>query len=405
MSRQGGFINNTIICNAKKEVDLDSLNMLAAGEAHELCVCSYKSEKNHHHFIYNIADMFPLSALQAGQTFENVITILSDAVKLIAFLSQNGMALDNVKLAKEYIFRAEFRYKFIYIPIKSKPHLKVRDFVLKLLSVVHHKDIRLNAFIKEIRKCKEDNKAFECLSNFVASYETAHIDYEAATSLLTEEAETTVLSSESETTLLSAEPVVTADDGTGYEIEGDGYREEGETSLLSGEAETSLLSSEPIIYENSDTEGETTVLSQQIYENESAKLTEFISDNSAEYETTVLTSQPIVQRQINISDMGGNYSLHLMRTLNGEDVPVYVTPFTIGKDSSNVDYVLNGYGVSRQHATIMYEDGCYYILDNNSTNGTMIEGVKIQPGEKAEIGNGCIISLGNETFQVRIEQH
>lgn len=43
-------------------------------------------------------------------------------------------------------------------------------------------------------------------------------------------------------------------------------------------------------------------------------------------------------------------------------------------------------------------------MDNNSTNGTTIEGIKLQPGEKGEIGNGYIILLGNESFQAHIER-
>lgn len=52
MNLNSGFINSTIICNEKKDVDLDALNLLASGEVAGLCQCSYKSESKHHHFIY-----------------------------------------------------------------------------------------------------------------------------------------------------------------------------------------------------------------------------------------------------------------------------------------------------------------------------------------------------------------
>jgi len=191
---------------------------------------------------------------------------------------------------------------------------------------------------------------------------------------------------------------------------------EGATSLLSDEGATSLLSDNPI-YSEDDTsllsdDGETTVLSQANYDDYgvvntgsgSARLTEYFHDESGEYETTVLTSQPVFQNQPTNKEIQSEYYLYLIRNLNGEKITIDVTPFTVGKDSANMDFVLNNDSVSRHHATIIYENGDYFIMDNNSTNGTTIEGIKLQPGEKGEIGNGYIISLGNESFQAHIER-
>ena len=369
MSLNNGFINSTIICNEKKDVDLDALNLLASAGYSQLCHCAYKNENKHHHFIYDTNDLLPLTQLQAGLSFENVVDILSAASALLNVLAENNLVIDNVKNAKEYIFKSDEGYKFIYIPIVHKPHISVKDYVIKLLSVIHHKDVRLTKFIKELRKKKENEQALAYIAAFVSSYES-HYDYsEDATSLL---------SDEGATSLLNVPP-------------------------NSSEADTSLLSDE----------GETTVLSQSNYSDNcdtintgsgSARLTEFFHDESGEYETTVLTSQPIVQNNPINREIESEYYLYIIRNLNGEKITIDVTPFTIGKDSSNMDFVLNNDSISRHHATIIYENGDYFIMDNNSTNGTTIEGIKLQPGEKGEIGNGYIISLGNESFQAHIER-
>lgn len=216
------------------------------------------------------------------------------------------------------------------------------------------------------------------MTAFVASNNSQHDYFDEATSLLSDDGATSLLGDEDATSLLGI--------GTN--------NSENETSLLFDD-------------------GETTVLSQADYSEEggvtntdsgSARLTEYFHDESGEYETTVLTSQPVFQNQPTNREIESEYYLYLIRSLNGEKITIDVTPFTIGKDGTNMDFVLNNDSVSRHHATIIYENGNYFIMDNNSTNGTVIEGIRLQADEKGEIGNGYIISLGNESFQAHIER-
>ena len=378
MSFNNSFINNTIICNEKKDVDLDALNLLASAEYSQLCRCAYKNENKHHHFIYDTNGLLPLTQLQAELTFENVVDILSSAYALLNVLAKNELVIDNVKNAKEYIFKSDDGYKFIYIPIVHKSRIDAKDYIIKLLSVVHHKDVRLSQFVKELRKKENNEQAVSFLNVFVSSYSKHYDCSEDATSLLSYEDATSLLNDEDATSLLNANIDISDED----------------TSLLSDEAETTLLN-QSNYSDNYDT------LSTG---DESDRLTEFFNDESGEYETTVLSSQPVIQSQPLNREIESENSLYIIRNLNGEKITVDVTPFTIGKDSSNMDFVLNNDSVSRHHATIIYENGYYYIMDNNSTNGTTIEGIKLQPGEKGEIGDGFIISLGNELFQAHIER-
>lgn len=52
--------------------------------------------------------------------------------------------------------------------------------------------------------------------------------------------------------------------------------------------------------------------------------------------------------------------------------------------------------VSRQHARIAEKDGKYYLLDNNSTNGTYLNGQRLEPGQWAEYKPGDSLSLGQK---------
>jgi hypothetical protein len=63
---------------------------------------------------------------------------------------------------------------------------------------------------------------------------------------------------------------------------------------------------------------------------------------------------------------------------------------TIGRHEDN-DIFLNDLTISGHHATILFEDGQYFIQDNVSTNGTYVNDLKIS---KVTLKNGDIMKLG-----------
>jgi hypothetical protein len=84
-----------------------------------------------------------------------------------------------------------------------------------------------------------------------------------------------------------------------------------------------------------------------------------------------------------------------------QTVDVTTLPFAIGRRAGN-NWVLNidnKWGVSGKHATITYKDGQYYIEDNESTFGTLVNGEKIPPrvpialNDKVEIGLGPMVKI------------
>ncbi|MDR1029031.1 MAG: FHA domain-containing protein [Clostridiales Family XIII bacterium] len=94
----------------------------------------------------------------------------------------------------------------------------------------------------------------------------------------------------------------------------------------------------------------------------------------------------------------------LIRGRTGERIPIGRSFFTIGKAGDNVDFMVEGRtSVSRCHADIVFEGGACFIIDNDSTNRTFVEGVAIKPREKVEMENGALFTLGDENFQVFME--
>ena len=73
--------------------------------------------------------------------------------------------------------------------------------------------------------------------------------------------------------------------------------------------------------------------------------------------------------------------------------------FTIGKSKINADYTLeNNSAISRAHCRIIQERGVNYLEDLNSTNGTYVDGIKVDPGDKVLLKNGARIRMGDEDF-------
>ena len=96
---------------------------------------------------------------------------------------------------------------------------------------------------------------------------------------------------------------------------------------------------------------------------------------------------------------GGATGGSLTRISNNEQIPIAGSEFTIGRDRSKVDYALVGNGsVSRVHARLSVRGNKTYIADNNSANGTYVNGVKLRPGFETELRSGDVVTIAEEKF-------
>lgn len=77
----------------------------------------------------------------------------------------------------------------------------------------------------------------------------------------------------------------------------------------------------------------------------------------------------------------------------------------IGKSPKDVDYCIqNDPTISRLHASIVYNDEKFYLLDNFSTNKTCINHSYIEPGKTYELFDEDTISISNVSFTFRYLQ-
>lgn len=75
--------------------------------------------------------------------------------------------------------------------------------------------------------------------------------------------------------------------------------------------------------------------------------------------------------------------------------------FIIGKNASIVDGVVSfNKMISRVHCKIIKNSEQYYVEDMQSSNGTYINHIKLQPHQLYKIKEGDIIRLANMDFRV-----
>ena len=89
-------------------------------------------------------------------------------------------------------------------------------------------------------------------------------------------------------------------------------------------------------------------------------------------------------------DINATESIILGRTVGNEIVDVDLTPFHA------VDF-----GVSRQHAMIMPEGDGFVIKDLNSSNGTVLNGVRLEANKNYALLDGDMLFLGRMALTIR----
>ena len=90
------------------------------------------------------------------------------------------------------------------------------------------------------------------------------------------------------------------------------------------------------------------------------------------------------------------------------EFPIYEGQNIIGRfDEAPVDIDLTDQEpaenprASRQHAAVTYENGSLVIEDLNSSNGTFVNRIRVNPGEKKPVRNGDYIQTGQVLLQVK----
>lgn len=94
---------------------------------------------------------------------------------------------------------------------------------------------------------------------------------------------------------------------------------------------------------------------------------------------------------------------YLIRKNSFDRMDINKPVFRIGKERSYVDcFVANNNAISRIHADIITKNNSFFVKDENSTNGTYVNGNRLSPNEEVQVFDGDIITFANEEFEFHI---
>jgi pSer/pThr/pTyr-binding forkhead associated (FHA) protein len=85
-----------------------------------------------------------------------------------------------------------------------------------------------------------------------------------------------------------------------------------------------------------------------------------------------------------------------------EKIMVTKAQFKIGRDPEQADYASNNKVIGRVHAEVVNEDGEYFLIDNDSRNGSYVNGKRLLPNEKMKLKHEDRIKLANEEFVFKL---
>lgn len=81
-----------------------------------------------------------------------------------------------------------------------------------------------------------------------------------------------------------------------------------------------------------------------------------------------------------------------------ENIVLDKSYMTVGKQNDQVDIFLTDPSVSRIHASIEKEKDVWYLRDCHSTNGTYVDGKRLNPDEKTVLEDGMEIKFSERSF-------
>ena len=109
---------------------------------------------------------------------------------------------------------------------------------------------------------------------------------------------------------------------------------------------------------------------------------------------TITTTSPVGKQLKNLGS--GKSASYLM--CNNKRIAL-VAKITIGRDSDN-DIVVDNKLASRHHAVIQKIKNAYFLKDENSTNGTFVNSIRIPKDKYVRLNIGDQIQVGNSVFVI-----
>ena len=110
----------------------------------------------------------------------------------------------------------------------------------------------------------------------------------------------------------------------------------------------------------------------------------------------LLNNKKIEAKQIQKMKSIGNFPiLKFKDSSSNKSYEINKPCVSFGRDKKSNDVYISNLNMSRNHFSIIFKDSHYLILDNDSTNGMIINGYKLK---NSTLKNGDVIEIADATF-------
>ena len=86
----------------------------------------------------------------------------------------------------------------------------------------------------------------------------------------------------------------------------------------------------------------------------------------------------------------------------GREYTIDKSEIYVGSSASDCDCSIDNGFISKRQLTVINEDGVYYAIDNGSTNGTTLNGNKMEPGMRYQLKDDDRLILANEIVDFKM---
>lgn len=89
---------------------------------------------------------------------------------------------------------------------------------------------------------------------------------------------------------------------------------------------------------------------------------------------------------------------------NPVEIPVETFPYYVGKDKNRNQLILKEGSVSRLHAVITKRDNMVFLTDLGSTNGTYVNGQRLEKNQPVQVDNSDELAFSRELYLFKIKE-
>ncbi len=126
-------------------------------------------------------------------------------------------------------------------------------------------------------------------------------------------------------------------------------------------------------------------------------------DEEGEYVTQILTEDDKTEI-LYAKAAEPSYCLVAKNKENPIDTPIKSFPFYIGKDKNRNQLILKESSVSRLHAVVTIREEEVFLTDIGSTNGTFVNGQKLEKNHPTLINNSDELAFSREVFLFKVKE-